>query len=178
MTSEDDEGEFGYLTWTQWQAFQWAVHESIRLVPWLHAAGNYSIGDPDEARTRSSDPQLGLPATKLTAIEIEAVQKNLGEWDDLEDVANDVQGSRLALDLTRLVRMSRARWPYEDEPHRIRVIGCPGCHKLALTYFPPEEGGTDARASCQECGHTMTGEEFTDFAEAFAADYRKVSSGK
>ena len=174
-----DDGEFGYLTTAQWRAFQWAVSHSLKLVPFLYVAGNYSISDPDEARTKSSDIPLGMPATLLAAIEIERLGKELRYWADLEDVANDVEGWQIAMLFTREVQTAAARWPMEDKPHTVEHVRCQGCGFLSLEYRPPEYGGDDASIHCGECGVATTGQEFAVMTELMATQYReaKIASG-
>lgn len=174
MTTDDGHGEFGYLTTAQWRSFQWAVHYSLRLVPWLYAAGNYSISDPDEARSRSVDVPLGMPATMLAAIEIERLSRELGAWDNLEDIANDVFGADIAKQFTREVQTAAHRWPFEDKPHKVQHVRCPACRYMSLTFFPPEGGGSDSTVRCSECSHSLTGAEFTVIVEVFAREYQAV----
>lgn len=170
----DREGEFGYLTTAQWRAFRWAVSYSLAVVPWLYAAGNYSINDPDEARTRSADVQLGMPATMIAAIEIERLSKELGQWANLEDIANDVYGWEIAVLFTREVQTAAARWPIEEKPHKVEHIRCQKCGYLALEYTPPEEGGADSSVTCGECHAVTSGEEFALLAALFAREYAEV----
>lgn len=177
--TDDGHGEFGYLTWGQWQAFQWAVNESAFLAYWLHIAGAYSISDPDEARGgKSADVPLGLPATKLAAIEIDRLRAELRKaFDDmgsLEAIANDVEGAELATMFTREVQTARARWPYEDEPHEVKYIDCMLCRRPTLKFAPPSQGGVDSTVECTFCGTTETGEHFTDRVEAFAREYEEI----
>ncbi|GGO59089.1 hypothetical protein GCM10010910_01210 [Microbacterium nanhaiense] len=161
MLTDDGHGEFGYLTTAQWETFQWAVSYSFALVPFLRSAGNYSIS-VDEGRSAKTEPALGMPATQIAAIEIERLATRLGEWDNLEDIANDIEGWQIALDFTREVRTAAERWPMEDEPHDVPDLRCIHCGKLGIVYRPPVAPGDDTKVTCEECG----GEED---AESFAA---------
>ena len=179
MTSNEDAGEFGYLTWHQWRAFQWAANEAGRLTAWLHAAGNYSISDPDETHSGSrTDVPLGMPATKLAALEIERLGALLAPWSNLEDIANDAQAAEIAVHLTREVQTATHRWPYEDKPHRVQHIRCQACGLLTLEYRPPEAGGTDAHITCTECSAALTGDEFRTIAELVATSYQEATSAR
>lgn len=169
----DSEGEFGYLTTAQWRSFQWAVHYSLRLVPWLYAAGNYSINDPDEARSKSVDVPLGMPATMLAAIEIERLSRELGEWDNLEDIANDVFGAEIAKQFTREVQTAAHRWPFEDTPHKVEHLRCQTCSGETLRYSPPMFEGDDPEIGCTECGATLTEDQFRTLAAIVAEDMKK-----
>lgn len=170
----DNEGEFGYLTTAQWRAFQWAVSHSVVFVPFLYAAGNYSINDPDEARAKSADVPLGMPATMIAAIEIDRIGQEMREWDDIEDVANDVYGAEVAKMFTREVQTAAHRWPIADEPHRVEYIRCQACGFLALDYHPPATVETDAVVQCGECGNITTGDDFKMMAELFAREYQEA----
>lgn len=157
--TDDGHGEFGYLTTAQWEIFQWAVSYSFALVPFLRSAGNYSIS-VDEGRTAKTEPALGMPATQIAAIEIERLATRLGEWDNLEDIANDVEGWQIALDFTREVRTAAERWPMEDEPHDVKDVRCTECGLVALVYGPPTAPGRDTTVTCGECGATEDPDEF------------------
>lgn len=154
-----DHGEFGYLTTAQWEWFRWAVPYSLVLVPFLRSAGNYSIS-VDEGRGSKSEPALGMPATQIAAIEIEKLAARMGEWDTLEDIANDVEGWQIAVDFTREVRTASDRWPMEDEPHEVKELRCCHCHMLALVYQPPQQPGDESGARCEECGELEADDDF------------------
>lgn len=157
----DGHGEFGYLTTAQWRAFQWAVSYSLVLVPFLYSAGNYSIS-VDEGRSRAVDPALGMPATRIAAIEIERLGAELRYWENLEDIANDVEGWQTAVDFTREVQTAAHRWPMEDKPHKVEDLRCVHCGMLALVYQPPQVPGGETAVVCEECGKA---EDDRDFAE-------------
>lgn len=146
-----DDGEFGYLTTAQWRAFQWAVSYSLVLVPFLCSAGNYSIS-VDEGRSARTEPALGMPATQIAAIEIERLANELRYWGDLEDIANDVEGWRVAVDFTREVQTAAHRWPMEDKPHQVEDVRCTACGMAALVYAPPTLPKDEVSVSCTECG--------------------------
>lgn len=157
----DDHGEFGYLTTAQWRSFQWAVSYSFALVPFLRSAGNYSISVDEGGNTRAVEPALGMPATLVTAIEIERLAKELGEWDNLEDIANDVFGADIANLFAREVSIAAHRWPMEDRPHEVENVRCTHCGMIALVYRPPVTVGDDTTIRCEECGESEDEETFS-----------------
>lgn len=175
MTTDDGHGEFGYLTTAQWETFQWAVSYSFALVPFLRSAGNYSIS-VDEGRSAKTEPALGMPATQIAAIEIERLATRLGEWDNLEDIANDVEGWRVALDFTREVRTAAERWPMEDEPHDVKELRCKHCGMLALVYRPPMNVGDESGAHCEECGEMEPDLEFQERLETARKEMEKLGA--
>lgn len=147
-----DDGEFGYLTTAQWRAFQWAVNFSLAFVPFLRSAGNYSISVDEGGRSSKAEPALGMPATLVSAIEIERLGSELRYWADLEDVANDVEGWKIAVAFTREVTTAAHRWPMLDAPHEVEDVRCTHCHLIALVYVPPQVPGDDTVIRCEECG--------------------------
>jgi hypothetical protein len=147
---EDHEG-VGYLTWEEWRRFEWAVHDSRKLVPWLRVAGYIRGGDADEMKHRSSDHPLGLPPTWIAAEEISNLLHEINQFGDLEDVAT--RGHELALTLTREVETAGARWPYEDKPHRVQFVRCQACHRMSLKWMPPRDGVVVIK--CADCKTVM-----------------------
>lgn len=151
MTTDDGHGEFGYLTTAQWRSFQWAVSHSLALVPFLYSAGNYSIS-VDDRRGKPTEPMLGMPATRIAAIEIDRLAHEMRHWENLEDIANDIHGHRVALLFTKEVQIAANRWPMEDKPHKVEDLRCVHCGMLALVYQPPQTVGDDTKVVCEECG--------------------------
>lgn len=150
----------GYLDWRQWQRFEWAVHNAVKLVPWLRVAGYVRGGEADVRVSSTSDRPLGLPPTWIAAEEISRLLNELNGWPELADAANDQWGAEVAIMLTREVETARAKWPYEDKPHSIRHMRCAGCHMLTLRYEPPRHDGDAIRVHCRDCGHQMDDDAF------------------
>ena len=156
-----DHSDFGYLTTAQWEWFNWAVSSCTFLLPFLHEAGNYSVS-VDEGRTSRTEPSIGMPATRIAHIEITRLLDKLSKWDSLADAANDIEGSEIARDLTREVRIAYERWPMEDDTHDVQELRCTKCGMLALVYTPPREFGDDYGARCGECGEMEPHDEYTE----------------
>ncbi|WP_323986219.1 hypothetical protein [Microbacterium plantarum] len=150
----------GYLTWAEWDRFNAAVHRSLIIVPWLHAAG-YIKGEVNEIRSPSSDHPLGLPPTWLAAEEIRRLSGELRYWANLEDVANDVDGADTARLFTREVETASARWPIEDRPHHVQHVRCQQCAGETIRYDPPRYDADEVKIACTECGRTYDDDEFT-----------------
>lgn len=137
----EGEGYVGYLTWDQWERFTRAFQTARTHLHWWRIAGHIRSGDPDEHKTRSSEPQLVLPATWLAADEISRLIGILNDWPELEDAANDVDGCELALLFTREVETAHAKWPMADRPHKVKFIRCRHCQQKTLKYYPPRLSG-------------------------------------
>lgn len=171
MTTHED---VGYLTWDEFKSFRWAVHYSLRLVPWLRVAGHIR-GEASEVRAPSSDPPMNLAATWIAAEEIDRLSRELSVWPNLEDVAADHFGVTVARWFTREVQTAAHRWPFEDRARRVQYLRCQACTADALQYSPPEFEGDASGIGCVECGATMTDDEFRVLAAMVAADIRKGS---
>lgn len=163
----------GYLTWAEWDRFNAAVHRSLIIVPWLHAAG-YIKGEVNEIRSPSSDHPLGLPPTWLAAEEIRRLSGELRYWANLEDVANDVDGADTARLFTREVETASARWPIEDKSHKVRHLRCQSCMGETIRYDPPRYESDEVKIGCTECSRTYTDEEFTELVELLTAEMKRA----
>lgn len=154
---DQNDGYVGYLTADMFSRFEWAVHNSRRLVPWLRVAGYIRGGDTDELKHRSTDRPLGLPPTWIAAEEITRLLGEINRWAELEDVANDMQGQFFAELLTREVETAGARWPFEDKPHRVKYMRCQACDQMTLRYLPPRDAGDTVLVKCSDraCGAVM-----------------------
>jgi len=141
-------GGVGLLTWDQYERFTRAVDDAQKHVPWWRIAGNITSGDPDEHRTRSSDPKIPLPATWLAAEEITNLLEEINQWSTLEDVAKF--GHEFALQLTREVETAMHKWPISDRPHKVRHLQCRTCQRPTLKYYPPRIAGGDITVRCTE----------------------------
>lgn len=173
MLTDDGHGEFGYLTAAQWEWFQWAVSYSMALVPFLRSAGNYSIS-VDEGRSAKTEPALGMPATQVAAIEIEKLAALMSEWDNLEDIANDVYGWQIAIAFTREVRVASERWPMEDQPHDVPDLRCVLCGMLGIVYRPPVVPGGETKVTCEECGGEEDAESFATRVDMIRVEMEQV----
>lgn len=145
-----DGGNVGYLTAEQFGRFEWAVHDSMRLVPWLRIAGYIRGGDADELRHRSNEMPLGLPPTWIAAEEITRLLNELNQWPELENAANDEYGAWVAEELTREVETAKAKWPFEDRPHRVNYLRCQACDRMSLTWHPPRGKNDMAIVRCRD----------------------------
>lgn len=156
-----NDGYVGFLTVEMFTRFEWAVHNSRRLVPWLRVAGYIRGGDSDELKHRSTDRPLGLPPTWLAAEEITNLLQEINQWPDLEDVAK--KGHEFAIELTKQVETAQARWPFEDKPHRVRYMRCQACDQLTLRWLPPRNDGDRIIVKCsdRECAAVMDEHMFT-----------------
>lgn len=160
---DQNDGYVGYLTADMFARFEWAVHNSRRLVPWLRVAGYIRGGDTDELKHRSTDRPLGLPPTWIAAEEIARLLGEINQWPELEDVARDMQGQFFAEELTKQVETAGARWPFEDKPHRVQYMRCTGCNQLTLRWLPPrhELDRISVKCSDRECAAVLDEDMFT-----------------
>lgn len=145
---DPDAGGVGLLTWDQFDRFTRAIDNAQTHVPWWRIAGHIRSGDPDEQKTRSSDPVLPLPSTWLAAEEISNLLSEINQWSTLEDVAKF--GHEFALHLTREVETAMHKWPIEDKPHKVRYLRCRECGQMTLKYYPPKEGGGAVTVKCTD----------------------------
>jgi hypothetical protein len=168
-----DGGNVGYLTADQYTRFQWAVHDSRKLVPWLRVAGYIRAGDVDELKHRSNDRPLGLPPTWLAAEEISRLLLELNKWATDEDAAIDVDGSDVMLLLTREVETAAHKWPFEDKPHNVTYMRCQVCQQTSLRWHPPRHEGDGSIVRCRDrsCGAVMDESMFR-----FAAEYIRAEN--
>ena len=146
---------------------------TVIIVPWLHAAG-YIKGEVNEIRSPSTDHPLGLPPTWLAAEEISRLSGELRYWANLEDVANDDYGARVARQFTREVETATARWPIEDKGHAVKHVHCQQCSAERIRYEPPRYDGDEVSIACTECGRTYTDEEFVALVELVTEEMRKM----
>lgn len=158
---DDNEGDVGYLTWPQFNAFRWARNHADNLVPWLRVAGYIRSADADVRVKTSSNGHIGLPPTWISADTITRLLIEIGSWRDSETTVNDTWGAELALTLTREVQTADARWPYEDTPHYVLHMRCPACHHLSLRYTPPADAGERVEVKCMLCAHAMDEDGFS-----------------
>jgi hypothetical protein len=168
-----DHADVGYLTWSDFDRFRAAIHRSMIIVPWLHAAG-YIKGEVNEIRSPSSDHPLGLPPTWLAAEEISRLSGELRYWADLEDVANDDYGSGVARQFTREVETASARWPIEDKARPVRHLRCQSCSGETIRYDPPRYQDDTVKIACTECARVYTDEEFSTLVELVAAEMKRA----
>lgn len=172
-----DGAEVGYLTGEQFDRFRRAVHLSLKLVPWLRVAG-YIRSGADEVRVAMVDPPLGVPPTWVAAEDIDRLSRELQYWPDLEDVARDADGAQVAVLFTREVETAAHRWPFEDQPHKVRHLRCQVCSAEALRYTPPGFDGDVVTVRCVECRSSISEEEFRTLAALVAAEVQRgVHSG-
>ena len=143
-------GGVGYLTWDQFDRLTRAVNDARSHVPWWRVAGHIRVGDEDEARSRSSDHTIPLPATWLAAEEISRLLGELNRWQTLEQAVNTLEGQFFAELLTREVETAMAKWPMEDKPHKVRYLRCRVCQQQSLKYYPPRAGGGDITVKCTD----------------------------
>ena len=172
MTGHPGEG-VGYLTWAEFERFRTAVDLSLIVVPWFRVAG-YVKGEQQEVRAASSNYPLGLPPTWIAADTITRLSQELRHWGTLEDIANDDYGRVVAMDFTREVETTVARWPVEDKPHKVRHLRCQKCAGETIKYHPPRFDGDDVHIVCTECGHELTEEEFKLLAELVTAEIKRM----
>lgn len=165
MTDHED---VGYMTWRDFEALQWAVNESRRLVPWLYQAGFIRTGEDVTVQT-SATGYMNLAPTWLAAEEISRLLNELNQFPELEDAANDKFGQYLATQLTREVQTASYRWPYEERTHKVARLRCAGCERLSLVYRPPRFEGDAIRVDCG-CGYVLCEDEFTFACELLALE--------
>lgn len=165
--------DIGYMTWGQFDRFRNAVHLSLIVVPWFRAAG-YIKGQAEEIRAPSSNHPLGIPPTWLAAEEIERLSRELSHWDNLEDIANNLDGKDIALDFTREVETAMARWPIEDKPHKVRHVRCQECAGETIKYTPPMFGAGEVHIACTECGHQLDEDEFKVLLELVTSEIKRT----
>jgi len=163
----------GYMTWEEWRRFRIAVDRSLVVVPWFRVAG-YIKGSVEEVRAPSSNHPLGVPPTWLAAEEISRLSIELGQWVNLEDVANDDWGCVIARDFTREVETALARWPIEDKPHKVQYVRCQECAGETIRYTPPAFEGDRVHIACTDCGHTLTEDEFTTLVALVTAEIKRT----
>lgn len=138
-------GGVGFLTFDEYDRLVRAVGHARTHVAWWRIAGHIKLGDPEEHRTRSSDPMIPLPATWLAAEEVTRLLGELNAWPTLEDAVNTLDGQFFATLLTGEVETAMAKWPMSDRPHKVRYLRCRACQQQTLKYFPPVlKGPTDA----------------------------------
>lgn len=172
------EDGYGYLSDTEFRRFEWAVHNSRRLVVWLRVAGYVKSDDPDVGRIQtSSSMPLGVPPTWLAAEEIDRLIHELQPFPELADAANDQYGAWVALELVREVETARARWPFEDRPHRMKYMRCMACSALTLRFLPPRHEGDGIQVKCsdKDCGAVL---DEAMFARAAALIEQENREGK
>lgn len=133
-------GSVGYLTWDQWDRLTRAWQTAHKHLPWWWVAGHIRGGDGDELRRSMPGPGIPIPATWLAAHEITRLMQALNRFPELEDAANDVDGSTVALSLIRQVETAAKKWPIGDRSHRVKFFRCPACDQLTLKYLPPNFG--------------------------------------
>ena len=150
-----DHENVGYLTWDQFERVRRAVNTGMRHVSWWRVAGYLKPGnDPDEfrgSRSKASSLPLGLPATWLAAEEVTRLLNELNGWRELEDAANDIDGSDICILLASEVETAAAKWPLEDKPHEVKFFRCTACNLMTLKYFPPELKATELIDSKVKC---------------------------
>lgn len=164
-----DEG-VGYLDMREFNKARWAweqSHPASEFMQWLQVAGHVSFADEDVRVTGSSDPSIPIPATKLAWEEITRLATEIyNQYGDLEPAAGDHHGAELIELLIREVQTAWYRWPIEEKPHKVTAMPCPGCNMLTLMYKPPREHGDGVLVDCvAECGHEMSGEQFSDMLD-------------
>jgi hypothetical protein len=164
----------GYLTYDEFNRFRRADNYARKLVPWLRVAGYLKTGDPDEIRSSSVTPPLGIPPTWLAAEEITQLSHELQRWDDLESVAADEGGFELALIFVREVETATAKWPFEDRPHKVQYVRCPACAMVALRYEPPSAEGESIAVKCRECRHYVSEDEFIKLTALIALETERA----
>lgn len=147
---DPDKGGVGFLTWDKFDRLGRAVNDARSHVPWWRVAGHIRVGDEDEARSRSSDPMIPLPATWLAAEEITRLLGELNRWHTLEEAVNTLEGQFFAELVTREVETAMAKWPMEDKPHKVRYLRCRACQQQSLKYYPPRVGGGDITVKCTD----------------------------
>lgn len=145
-----EEGNIGYLEPNEYRRFQWAVHDSRTMVPWLRVAGYIRGGDIDELKHRSADRPLGLPPTWLAAEEISRLLYELNQWPTDEAAANDIDGHEVMRLLTHEVETASHKWPYEDKPHNVTYMRCQNCQQTTLKWHPPRGKGDSAIVRCRD----------------------------
>lgn|GEM_PF-2280421 len=157
---------YGYLTYDQFDRFRHAINVSLTTVRWLRVAGYIRTGEEDVRVHVSTDRPLGVPPTWIAAEEISRLLQELNQWTELEDAANDEFGAWIAWEFTREVETARAKWPYEDRPHKVRHMRCQACGALTLRYLPPRAAEDRILVRCSDrlCGAVMDEDMF-----AFAA---------
>lgn len=137
------EGGVGYLTFDQWDRLTRAWQTAYRHLSWWWVAGHVRGGSSEDAKRRTTEHALPLPATWLAAHEITRLMQELNRWTELEDAANDIDGHEFALLLTREVETAAAKWPLSDRTHRVSHFRCEACQQLTLKYFPPNVGSRE-----------------------------------
>lgn len=168
----------GYLSYSQFDRFRWAVHNSRNLVPWLRIAGYIRGGDVDELKHRTSDRPLGLPPTWIAAEEISRLSNELNPYPELEDAAHDQYGAWIAWEFTREVETASHKWPYEDRPHNVRYLGCPACEAPALRYAPPQHGGGQVEVKCRACFTVIDEQLFATLARRAEIEHEQRRLGE
>lgn len=158
------DGRVGYLEYAEWNKAKWAYDYAGKFLPWLEIAG-YVNFDADVGNVdTSSSVGIGIPATSLTATEIQRIITELDRWPYLETAAKDKFGASLMIDLGREMSTAVHRWPMEDKPRKIRELMCGECEQFTLVVKPPRFEGDESIVKC-ECGYTMTKEEFEQLVD-------------
>lgn len=153
-----DEG-VGYVDAKDWARSQWANGYSLKFLPWLRIAGYVSFEVENIRVDSSGGASIGIPATKLSYMEIARILGVLNQWADLEAAAHDKEGQFFVVLLGSEMATAVARWPMEDKPHKVSALRCGGCQQLTLTYRPPRWEGDQIRVDCM-CGYTLDDESF------------------
>lgn len=88
-------------------------------------------------------------------------------------------GAQRALLLIQEVQRARTRWPDHEERWNINdALRCPAqvgpapldrCNQRTLVYIPPEDYLDRSEVECSSCGHTMTVEQFQEYARPYVA---------
>lgn len=133
-------GGVGYLTWDQWDRLLRAWQTAYKNLPWWWVAGHVRGGTAEDAKRRSTEQSLPLPATWLAAHEITRLMQELNRWPEIEDAVSDIDGYGFALLLIREVETAAAKWPASDRTHRVSHFRCEACQQLTLKYYPPNVG--------------------------------------
>lgn len=173
-----DGSDVGYLTYEQFSRFRRAVHYSLKLVPWLRVAGYIKTGNDDGVHSGAVHPPLGVPPTWVAAEDITRLSQELNAWPDLEDIAADDYGAEVAVEFTREVETAAHKWPFEDRPHGVQFVRCPGCHYASLRYEPPRFGGDAISVRCRECARLVSEEEFSTLTALIAAEFSEVKGNE
>ncbi len=131
---DPDKAGVGFLTWEEFERLGQAVINARANIVWWKLAGHVRLGDPDEHRSRSSDPTIPLPATWVAAEEISNLLLEMQPY-ELDAAARIIP--EIAMTFVREVETAMAKWPMSDKPHRVRFLRCRACQQQTLKYYPP-----------------------------------------
>ena len=175
--TELDEATWAPLDEKEQSKFMWAWNHARTIVPWLHVAGYIQTGEVDVRVQSSSTRPLGIPATKLAAIEITNLLNELNGYQDETEVFADELGTWLARQLSREVSTADAAWPIGDKPHDVKYMGCASCHVPALRYSPPRFDGDAILVKCRACGKFMDEDGYQVAAKLLEAELCQAKTG-